>query len=782
MHAPIRSSLAIRGIAIAVLCIAALALHGAVRGYERPIPGLLVTPDGIVSSIGTPGWDGIRQGLRFPDRVVAIDGIDLQGGHGEYRSSTWDRAVEAAAREGRERVSVVVDTEGTLRRYDLRLERLDAVSWWLYGGGMILLGALYAVAALTALRASPHGSLSRTFAKFALVGALFFFTFFDAHTTRLLVPAFVLAFAWGPFTLAALALRLPDDVALLRRFPWLVGLLDLLGIGLAVAMITREATGDSATSLFSLCTALFGGAMVFFAAVSAIRFAKASGARRDIMRVLFRAMVPPYALVGVGVLATMLSARGSTAAFFAIPALALAPMATGVAFARHDVWGSRALLSRVLTRAVAGVFACVVAICVGAAFAASVGVPFRGALIAAAAGALASTPLAYLATRAVERRFFPAAAQYKPTIEQLSDELTSVTGPDEVALAVERTVRRWLACEYVQFRAAGAEVRGNAKPPVANGELADDLAITASFGGRRLGSLVVGRKRGGALFTTDDVDLLRTIANQAALALAHAHSYAELEQRRQQQAAAWQTERVALVETVAAEIAHEVRYPINFFRSVFRRDPKDAKLDEEEIDIGCEEVERLERLVSGLRRMVGYRIERRTAAVADLSDRAEMLLRDALGARTLRVMVPGEAMLRCDPDQVTQVLVNLLANAIDATAAHGRLGIEWTAAPEGAELVVWDDGPGFDGDASRLFAPWFTTKIRGTGLGLAITQRIVRAHGWSIDAVRAEARTRFVVSIPASDVVGVERKTPTGTDGLRPPVQGDEHNEESHRR
>jgi signal transduction histidine kinase len=110
-------------------------------------------------------------------------------------------------------------------------------------------------------------------------------------------------------------------------------------------------------------------------------------------------------------------------------------------------------------------------------------------------------------------------------------------------------------------------------------------------------------------------------------------------------------------------------------------------------------------------------------------------------------------VLRCDSDQITQVLVNLVSNAIDASGARGRIGVEWSADLEGAELVVWDDGPGFEDDPSRLFAPWFTTKPRGTGLGLAITQRIVRAHGWGIDAVRTNGRTRFVVTVPPTDVI-----------------------------
>jgi signal transduction histidine kinase len=341
---------------------------------------------------------------------------------------------------------------------------------------------------------------------------------------------------------------------------------------------------------------------------------------------------------------------------------------------------------------------------------------------------------------------------YKQAIFTLSEELTTMTDPQQVAAAVERTVRRWLPGTRAQLRVAAAE--GEA-PLSWKGAAADELALPAYFAGRNVGWLVVSRPDGVA-HSGDELELLRTVANQAALALAHARGYAELEQRRQQQAAAWQTERIALVETVAAEIAHEVRYPINFFRSVFRRGKGNAILDDEEIDIGCEEVERLERLVSGLRRIAASRIERRTLAVADLVARFETLLRDALRGRELRVDVPPGAALRCDPHQTTQLLVNLVANAIEATALGGSLGVVWAAGPAGAKLMVWDDGPGFDGDASRLFAPWFTTKPRGTGLGLAITQRIVRAHGWSIDADRTEGRTRFVVSVPPTDVVEAE--------------------------
>ena len=775
-----KTSITVAVIAMVAVCVAAVAVQKAASWYGHPFPGVLITADGNVSSIGMPTWSGVEQGLRFPDTMLSIDGVRVAPVHGDYAARAWDRVVNDAAAQGLTSVHVQVGTATGERSLDLRLERLDPASWWLYAGTLIFVGSLYAVGAIIALTSSPRGPLARTFAKFALTVAVFMLTLFDAHTTRAMVPLFHGSFACLPFTLTALALRLPDDVLLIRRRPWLLLALDGFALGLAAVVIARDSAGMPVTALQSVCTLLLGSAMLLFVALIGVRYWLAAGTRRETLRVVFRATATPYALVGLAVLVTSLSSRASTAGFLAMPALALAPIATGVAFVRHDLWGSRAILSRVLTRAVAGGIAGVFAVCLGAAFAASLGIPFRAALVGASLGAVIATPLVYFVTRAVERRFFPAVTEYKPTIEQLSEELTSITDPNEVALAVERTVRRWLPCERVAFRVTDPEPSLESASPELDDHGQDDLSIPSSFGGRTLGWLSVGRKRGGALFTSDDVDLLATIVNQAGLALAHAHSYAELERRRQQQAAAWQTERLALVETVAAEIAHEVRYPINFFRSVFRRDAANATLDAEEVDIGCEEVDRLERLVSGLRRMVGHRIDRQAVSVGDLAARAEMLLRDALGGRGLEIVVPRDAALRCDTDQVTQVLVNLVANAIDASGPRGRVGVTWSTDDDGADLVIWDDGPGFESDPSQLFSAWFTTKPRGTGLGLAITQRIVRAHGWGIDAVRVEGRTRFVVSIPMSDVIGTERPAPLIGDGVSLAARGSEH-EDSHR-
>ena len=99
--------------------------------------------------------------------------------------------------------------------------------------------------------------------------------------------------------------------------------------------------------------------------------------------------------------------------------------------------------------------------------------------------------------------------------------------------------------------------------------------------------------------------------------------------------AAWREDPDALVETLSAEIAHEVRYPINFFRSIFVRAADNPLLDKDDVAIGHEEVERLERLVSGLRRAAVQRVDRRIVQVAELCSRAEALVRDRVGNSTM---------------------------------------------------------------------------------------------------------------------------------------------------
>ena len=93
-----------------------------------------------------------------------------------------------------------------------------------------------------------------------------------------------------------------------------------------------------------------------------------------------------------------------------------------------------------------------------------------------------------------------------------------------------------------------------------------------------------------------------------------------------------------------------------------------------------------------------------------------------------------------DAAQLTQALVNLVINAIQAVESNGRVEVSaGCGAEEGVlTIAVQDTGPGIpDGRESSIFEPFFTTKTEGSGLGLWIVQQIITAHGGDIGAVNA---------------------------------------------
>jgi signal transduction histidine kinase len=421
----------------------------------------------------------------------------------------------------------------------------------------------------------------------------------------------------------------------------------------------------------------------------------------------------------------------------------------------------------------------------GALVARQLGAPWMGAVLGSLAGVAVSAVVVLAARRSEGRYASGDPSPHKRALDQLSEELTSLASPNDVAGAIERTIRRLLPCDAVEVSFAPKSSTGAARGPAGSADRAESgehaivdpsrqgdeqqLTCPIEFHGAKLGRLRVRREGRSPRFSAEESELLRAIAHEGGLALANAVAYSELEKRRKQQAAAWRDEREALVETLSAEIAHEVRYPINFFRTIFQRASSYRVLEEEDIEIGCEEVDRLERLVSGLRRMATQQVERRVVDVGELCGRAEVLLRDRM-ASPLVLHLDEEGGIHCDIDKITQVLVNLLANALEATDGKGEVGVDWTWSARGGELSVWDTGPGFSGDPARLFAPWYTTKTRGTGLGLAITHRLVRAHGWNIEATRRDSKTLFIVAVPPGDIITRADQTNAG---LRGPKKGE---------
>jgi signal transduction histidine kinase len=96
----------------------------------------------------------------------------------------------------------------------------------------------------------------------------------------------------------------------------------------------------------------------------------------------------------------------------------------------------------------------------------------------------------------------------------------------------------------------------------------------------------------------------------------------------------------------------------------------------------------------------------------------------------ISIDISSDIIVHADADQLRIIVVNLIANALDALSGQGKIAISGKASDGGVSLRVTDDGPGISDEAAdKVFQALFTTKPNGNGLGLPLCRRIAEAHG-----------------------------------------------------
>lgn len=203
------------------------------------------------------------------------------------------------------------------------------------------------------------------------------------------------------------------------------------------------------------------------------------------------------------------------------------------------------------------------------------------------------------------------------------------------------------------------------------------------------------------------------------------------------------SEKLVTAGQLAAGIAHEIGTPLNVARGRVELSLGhlgDGHAEAANHKVALDQIDRVTRLIQQL---LDY-VRPATSAVQQVdATRTLLVVQDLLAAHatrhnvTLRVNTPESLpALRADPDQVQQVLVNLVLNAIDACDRNGHVTLGASPRAGAIQLEVIDDGHGIPHDIqAQIFDPFFTTKKRGqgTGLGLWVVAQLVRSHDAEIE-------------------------------------------------
>lgn len=343
---------------------------------------------------------------------------------------------------------------------------------------------------------------------------------------------------------------------------------------------------------------------------------------------------------------------------------------------------------------------------------------------------------------------------------RLNEIVKTIRMPLDAPCIVARTVR-----EQNSFNVAQLD-EGN----IISQELTEKVGLSAFASvpllasGKVVGVIIVDNYFNKRPITDEDIRFLTMFANQAGLAIGNSLLYSDLNEvhleLKETHERLLQSEKLAALGEMAANVAHEIRNPLTslggFARRLYKR--LEGHAEKKYAEIMVKEVERLERLLTDV-----LFLSKQSAAtfksqnINKIIDSILLQLRDELKAKDVELIKDLTEYLpnmHCDSQQLKQVFLNLFTNAVQAMQEGGTLTIATYLVTEDeapyVTISVTDTGGGIpETSLPNIFNPFFTTKDTGTGLGLSITHRIVAHHHGEIEVInRPGEGATFIVKLP----------------------------------
>lgn len=228
-----------------------------------------------------------------------------------------------------------------------------------------------------------------------------------------------------------------------------------------------------------------------------------------------------------------------------------------------------------------------------------------------------------------------------------------------------------------------------------------------------------------------------------------------------------QSEKMALIGKLAAGTAHSIRNPLTSVKMRLFSLSRALSLNtdqKEDFQVISEEIRHIDNIVQNfLEFSRPPKLKTQMITPSEVVDLTLQLMRHRLINYEVDVILERDGTLppvSADPEQLKEVMVNILVNACEAMERGGiiRIKEEEKDDPERGKTAVIrisDNGPGIPAALQeKTFQPFFTTKEQGTGLGLSIAARIVEQHGGWLDLISAEGKgTTFVISLPVKELM-----------------------------